>query len=98
VLARPAGGTIERRHDTLSHTAGLNDEVFDALVLLAAGEWAPKAIAKGFAKVQVLQAEMAPGRRRRLERLGYTEGEQRWRLHVVGGQTDCSRRPPVVAS
>jgi hypothetical protein len=29
---------IERRHDALSHTASLNDEVFDALVLLAAGE------------------------------------------------------------
>ena len=66
---------IERRHDALSHTAGLNDEVFDALVLLAAGEWAPKAIAEGFAKVQALQAEMAAGRRRRLERLGFPEGE-----------------------
>ena len=71
---------IERRHDALSHTAGLNDEVFDALVLLAAGEWAPKAIAKGFAKVQVLQAEMTAAAGRRLERLGFTEGEQRGRL------------------
>lgn len=66
---------IERRHDALSHTGGLNDEVFDALVLLAAGKWSPIAIAEGFAKVQTLQAEMAAGRRRRLERLGFTEGE-----------------------
>ena len=28
---------IERRHDALANTAGLNEEVFDALVLLAAG-------------------------------------------------------------
>jgi hypothetical protein len=80
-LARDPGlrsrlaGAIERRHDALRHTAGLNDEVFDALVLLAAGKWTPKAIAEGFAKVQELKAEMAAGRRRRLERLGFTQGD-----------------------
>ena len=30
---------VERRHDALADTAGLNDEVFDALVVLAAGSW-----------------------------------------------------------
>ena len=28
---------VTRRHEALSHTAGLNEEVFDALILLAAG-------------------------------------------------------------
>ena len=30
---------IERRHDALRDTAGLNDAVYDALVVLAAGAW-----------------------------------------------------------
>lgn len=67
---------IELRHDTLSAGgAGLNEEVFDALVLLAAGEWTPAAIAAGFEKVQALQSEMAEGRRLRLCRLGFDEAE-----------------------
>jgi hypothetical protein len=64
---------VTRRHDHLRHTAGLNEEVFDALVLLAAGEWTPKAIAEGYARVQALEAEMAAGRKRRLVRLGFDE-------------------------
>jgi hypothetical protein len=63
---------IERRHDALRHTAGLNQAVYDALVVLAAGEWAPDAIASGFERVQRLEAEMDEGRRRRLVRLGFT--------------------------
>jgi hypothetical protein len=66
---------IERRHDALALTTGLNQDVFEALVLLAAGGWSPKAIAGGFAKVQALTADMAAGRQRRLERLGFTERE-----------------------
>jgi len=62
---------IRRRHDALASTAGLNAEVFDALVLLAAGSWAPADIARGYAAVQALQAEMAAGRRRRLVKLGF---------------------------
>ena len=31
--------SVHRRHDTLRHTAGLNQEVHDALVLMAAGSW-----------------------------------------------------------
>jgi hypothetical protein len=60
-----------RRHDALAHTAGLNEEVFDALVLLAAGGWEPDAIAAGFDKVQTLKREMAADRTNRLAKLGF---------------------------
>ena len=66
---------MERRHAALLTTAGLNDEVFDALVLLAAGALEPRAIERGWAAVQVLLAEMDEHRRARLARLGFTEGE-----------------------
>lgn len=66
---------MERRHAALSDTSGLNEEVFDALVVLAAGAWTPDAIATGWAKVQTLQDEMDEGRRRRLGRLGFPPGE-----------------------
>jgi hypothetical protein len=66
---------VERRHSALLTTAGLNDEVFDALVLLAAGALEPRAIERGWASVQVLLAEMDDHRRARLARLGFTEGE-----------------------
>lgn len=66
---------VERRHDALRSTAGLNDEVFDALVLLAAGEAAPGAIGRGWAAVQTLQRDMDESRRARLNRLGFSSGE-----------------------
>jgi hypothetical protein len=66
---------ITRRHDALAQTSGLNEEVFDALVLLAAGAWTPEAIADGFAKVQQLQKEMDEGRQMRLLKLGFSEKE-----------------------
>jgi len=66
---------VERRHDALRDTAGLNDLVFDALVVLAAGAWTPEAIAIGHAHVMELQREMAEGRTRRLGRLGFTAEE-----------------------
>jgi hypothetical protein len=62
---------VERRHDALRHTAGLNEEVFDALVLLAAGGFEPSAIAQGHAAVMELMQQMDAGRRVRLERLGF---------------------------
>jgi hypothetical protein len=62
---------VERRHDALASTAGLNADVFDALVLVAAGGLEPDAIARGHAKVRELVQEMDRGRRRRLERLGF---------------------------
>ncbi len=66
---------VERRHDALADTAGLNDEVFDALVLLAAGSWDPAAVAAGYRSVQRLQEEMDEGRQRRLVRLGFPPAE-----------------------
>ncbi len=66
---------VERRHDALADTAGLNDEVFDALVLLAAGSWDPAAVAAGYRRVQRLQEEMDEGRQRRLVRLGFPSEE-----------------------
>ena len=62
---------IERRHAALAHTAGLNAEVFDALVLLAAGDWSPAALRRGHAAVLTLARDMDDGRRQRLVRLGF---------------------------
>lgn len=64
---------VERRHDALRHTAGLNEEVFDALVLLAAGGFAPDDIGRGHDAVVRLVHDMDEQRRRRLRRLGYDE-------------------------
>ena len=62
---------IERRHAALAHTAGLNAEVFDALVLLAAGDWSPASLRRGHAAVLTLARDMDDGRRQRLVRLGF---------------------------
>ncbi|NNM81363.1 MAG: ferritin-like domain-containing protein [Burkholderiales bacterium] len=62
---------VGERHDVLSTTSGLNTEVFDALILLAAGSLEPAAIASGFAKVQELMRDMHAGRYARLLRLGF---------------------------
>jgi len=75
---------VERRHDVLVNTAGLNREVFDALVVLAAGAWDPQAIAEGYRAVEMLQREMDEGRQRRLGRLGFppTEAAELSELHT----------------
>ena len=62
---------VQRRHDALQHTAGLNEEVFDALVLLAAGGWAPEQLATGWDRVAELVVRMDTKRRGRLARLGF---------------------------
>ena len=66
---------VDRRHEALRQTAGLNPEVHDALVLLAAGSWEPARLATGFDRVLALTGAMADGRSQRLERLGFTPGE-----------------------
>jgi hypothetical protein len=66
---------VEQRHRALRHTSGLNEDVFDALVLLAAGEASPDAVRRGWLGVQALQAEMDDARAARLARLGFTAGE-----------------------
>ncbi len=75
---------IEQRYDTLSSSAGLNEEVFDALILLAAGSTKPEAIRAGFKRVQKLKQDMAIGRKARLVRLGFApdEAEQLSSLHT----------------
>lgn len=62
---------IEARYETLSGTAGLNEEVFDSLILLAAGGTTPAEIAAGYARVQDLLQDMARGREARLAKLGF---------------------------
>jgi hypothetical protein len=75
---------LERRYHALASTSGLAPAVHDSLVLLAARSWEPHAIRAGWDAVQSLQADMEEGRRRRLVRLGFTEGEatELARLHT----------------
>jgi len=66
---------VHRRHDALAYTAGLNEEVFDALILLAAGSWKHDALRVGWERVQKLQHDMDEGRQKRLARLGFDAAE-----------------------
>ncbi|GAA4405188.1 ferritin-like domain-containing protein [Tsukamurella soli] len=68
-------GAVERRHDALRETAGLSSDVYDSLVLLAAGSWEPAAIRGGWNAVQGLQRRMDEGRRRRLAFIGFPDDE-----------------------
>jgi hypothetical protein len=72
---RRLAAAVERRHDTLARSAGLSSAVYDSLILLAAGSWAPADIALGWDRVQRLQREMDEDRRRRLSRLGFSDQE-----------------------
>lgn len=65
----------ERRHDALANTAGLNQDVFDSLIILAAHAWTPEAIGSGWNAVQQLQYDMDQGRQRRLVQLGFPGDE-----------------------
>jgi hypothetical protein len=64
---------IRRRHEALRHTSGLNAEVFDALLLMAAGSWEHADLREGYRRVMQLTRDMDDGRRKRLVRLGFTE-------------------------
>ena len=66
---------VERRHEALAETSGLNEEVFDALVLVAAGALEPGAIARGASQVQQLLRDMTQGRLARLVRLGFERAQ-----------------------
>lgn len=61
--------------NVLRHTAGLNAEVFDALLLLAAGSWNTDALRQGHQRVMDLTRDMDRGRKSRLLRLGFSEAE-----------------------
>jgi len=67
--------SVERRHAALLDVAGLNAEVFDALVLLAAGSWEPAEIGRGWRAVRQLLQQMDEGRQRRLAYLGFPDDE-----------------------
>ncbi len=67
--------SVRRRHEELRHTVGLNAEVFDALVLLAAGSWEHDDLRQGSERVTKLLHDMDEGRRSQLKRLGYTSVE-----------------------
>lgn len=74
-LAGTLMNAVRRRHESLRHTAGLNAEVFDALVLLAAGSWDISDIGRGHDAVFTLAQEMHSGRKRRLLKLGFSEAD-----------------------
>lgn len=74
VLGR-LSSAVHRRHDALRHTSGLNEEVLDALVLLAAGGWDHDALREGSRRVSELVAAMDAGRRAQLERIGFDSGD-----------------------
>jgi hypothetical protein len=69
------GTAVRRRHEELRHTAGLNAEVFDALVLIAAGSWEPTDIRRGHDAVSALTQDMHASRKKRLIRLGFEDAE-----------------------
>ncbi len=63
--------SVHRRHDALRHTAGLNQEVLDALTLLAAGAWDHEALRQGSRRAAQLIEDMDAGRRGQLGQLGF---------------------------
>jgi hypothetical protein len=62
---------VRRRHDALRQTTGLNAEVLDALVLLAARSWAPAALREGSRRVDALVAAMDRDRQAHLRQIGF---------------------------
>jgi hypothetical protein len=67
--------SVRRRHEELRHTVGLNAEVFDALILLAAGGWEHDDLRRGSERVTKLLHDMDEGRQSQLRRLGFTTAE-----------------------
>jgi TusA-related sulfurtransferase len=68
-------GAVHRRHAELAETAGLNQQVFEALTILAAGGFSPHQIRSGHARVMQLQHDMDDARRGSLVRLGFSAAE-----------------------
>jgi hypothetical protein len=66
---------VRRRHDALRYTAGLNAEVFDALLLVASGGWGPSDLRRGHEDVMRLVREMDELRQKRMVHLGFSETE-----------------------
>jgi hypothetical protein len=74
-LVSRLANSVRRRHDALRHTAGLNAEVFDALILMAAGSWEHASLQEGHRRVIELTRDMDDGRQKRLRRLGFNDEE-----------------------
>ena len=66
---------VRRRHESLRHTAGLNAEAFDALVLMAAGSWEPASLGRGHDEVAALIRSMHINRKKRLIHLGFDDSD-----------------------
>ena len=66
---------MRRRHDALRYTAGLNAEVFDALLLVASGGWDPSDLRRGHEDMMRLVREMDELRQKRMVHLGFGEAE-----------------------
>ena len=66
---------VRRRHYTLQSTAGLNAEVFDALLLIAAGSRELSDLRRGHEKIMRLLREMDELRQKRMLHLGFSEAE-----------------------
>ena len=64
---------VHRRHAELAETAGLNERVFEALTIIAAGGFSPQQIGTGFTRVMQLQSDMDSARRTSLIRLGFSQ-------------------------
>ena len=67
--------SVHRRHDALRHTAGLNREVYDALVLVAAGSWDHDHLRQGSHSVGQLVRDMDAARQRNLARVGFNDDQ-----------------------
>ena len=65
--------SVHRRHEALRHTAGLNQEVHDSLVLVAAGSWNHNDLREGSRKVSQLLVDMDMARKRNLARVGFSD-------------------------
>jgi hypothetical protein len=66
---------VRRRHDVLQNTAGLNSEVFDALLLIASGGWDRSDLRRGHENVMGLLEEMDELRQKRMVHIGFNAAE-----------------------
>ena len=74
-LLSQLANSVRRRHEALQHTAGLNAEVFDALLLVASGGWELSDLRRGHERITRLLGEMDELRRKRMVHLGFSEAE-----------------------
>jgi len=66
---------MHRRHAELAQTAGLNERVFEALTVLAAGGFSSDEIRLGHRHVMQLQTDMDQARKASLTKLGFPPEE-----------------------